>query len=92
MPGRRPRRITHHPVAMRVLAGVGDASLGEWAEAGERAWHVRRRLSAAEEALVGPALDRRGTDEYERRLAAAMADTADPVRLSRFAEYERRPR
>jgi len=34
---------------------------------GDLAFHVRRRLSAAEQAHVGPALDIRRTDEARRR-------------------------
>jgi hypothetical protein len=36
---------------------------------GDHAFHVRRRLSAAEQALVGPALDIRRTPEAIRRAA-----------------------
>jgi len=53
--------------ALRQLAGAGDASLGEWCEFTGRAYHVRRRLSAAEESLVGPAIDVRGTAEAASR-------------------------
>lgn len=81
--------MTHLPLAMRVLAGVGDASLGQWEEAGERAYHLRRRLSAAEEALVGPAVDLRGQCEFQLRLEAALPDS-NPSLLLRFAEHERR--
>lgn len=55
-------------VALAELAGVGDADLGEWIELGGRAVHVRRRLSAEEEALVGPVIDIRGTAEAAERL------------------------
>jgi len=52
-----------------ALTGVGDANLGEWVEWTGRAFHLRRRLSAAEAPLVGPVLDIRGdTAEVERRL------------------------
>ena len=53
--------------AERELAGVGDAALGEWREYSGRAFHLRRRLNAAEEQSVGPAVDVRGTDEARRR-------------------------
>jgi hypothetical protein len=55
-------------MANRVLDGVGDPRRGEWVEIG-RALHLRRRLSAAEAAIVGPVVDVRGTPEAARRVA-----------------------
>lgn len=57
-------------LADRVLAGVGDARLGEWeqsrlAEGG--AFHLRRRLSVDEAARVGPVVDVRCTAEARDR-------------------------
>jgi hypothetical protein len=44
--------------------------LGEWIERGERAWHLRRRLSTAEVAVSGCVLrDIRGTPEADLLLA-----------------------
>jgi hypothetical protein len=57
-------------LALRMLAGVGDASRGEWWERGGFATHLRRRLSVAEDARVGPVVDVRGTAEAARRFAA----------------------
>ena len=59
--------------AERQLAGVGDASLGEWREMGGRAFHLRRRLTTAEACGVGPVLDVRGTKEAAER-AAMLGD------------------
>ena len=53
--------------AERELAGVGDAALGEWRERGERAFYIRRRLSAAEQKRVGPVVDIRRTPEAGQR-------------------------
>jgi hypothetical protein len=53
--------------AERQLANVGDASLGEWREWTGRAFHIRRRLAAAEEALTGPMADIRKTPEARER-------------------------
>lgn len=50
-----------------MLQGVGDAALGEWVEDGEIAYHIRRRMTAAEDALVGPVVDVRGTPEALQR-------------------------
>jgi hypothetical protein len=62
-------------IARRALHGVGDAKLGEWVEQGERGvFHLRRRLSAAEAALVGPARDIRGTEEERVRMEALFAE------------------
>jgi hypothetical protein len=54
-----------------VLDGVGDASLGQWEERGETAWHLRRRLTTEEQASIGPACDLRGTKEAQHRLTNA---------------------
>jgi len=54
--------------ALTALNGVGDPSVGEWEEMGEKAYHIRRRLTALEERRVGPVVDVRGTSEARRRL------------------------
>jgi hypothetical protein len=59
-----------------ALAGVGDATLGEWETPGDIALHVQRRLTPAEAAMVGPLLDIRGTPEAERRAAVVRARVA----------------
>lgn len=60
--------MTMRQFAFLALIGVGDASRGEWEEWTGRAYHVRRRLSAAEQASVGDAVDIRGTAEAVKRL------------------------
>jgi hypothetical protein len=55
--------------AERQLAGVGDASLGEWRETGQKAVHIRRRLTAREQLLVGPVVDIRRSAEARMRAA-----------------------
>ena len=55
--------------ARRALRGVGSPELGEWEELGDRAAHVRRRLSSREEAVTGPVVDIRGSQEATERLA-----------------------
>ena len=71
-PGRADSRWRElRPIALAILAGVGDASAGEWDQRRPRAYHVRRRLSAEEQALTGPVLDcRRSALEWQRRLVA----------------------
>lgn len=54
--------------AFAALTDVGNAALGEYEEYSGRAFHLRRRLSLAERALVGEVVDVRGTPEGERRL------------------------
>ena len=61
VPERELRRMT-----ATVLDGVGDRRRGEWFQR-ETAIHHRRRLSAAEEAVVGPVVDVRGTPEAVAR-------------------------
>lgn len=56
--------------ARKVLTGVGNADLGEWEEFTGYAFHLRRRLSKAEEGLVGVVVDVRGTPEAVRRFEA----------------------
>jgi hypothetical protein len=58
-------------VALTMLESVGDANAGEWHHWSGRAFHVRRRLSAAEIELTGPAVDVRGTPEARARAEAA---------------------
>lgn len=54
-------------IAREELAGVGDATLGEWTEQGDVAVHLRRRLTEAEARDIGPVVDVRGTWEGEKR-------------------------
>jgi hypothetical protein len=61
----------------RHLAGVGDRA-HEWFEDTGFAVHLRRRLTAAEAAAVGPVVDIRGTPEARARYAAAR-DRLPPV-------------
>ena len=57
-------------LAERALAGVGDVTLGEWREVGEKAVHVRRRLTPGEMAAGGIAtvVDVRRTEEHAARV------------------------
>lgn len=86
---------TGNPVAARAacyraLDGVGDASLGEWLDdTSAVAVHLRRRLSRAEELVVGPACDVRGTAEAHRRLQA-MLPTLRRVGAAAWARQEAR--
>ncbi len=63
-------------LAERALTGVGDKTLGEWREVGEKAVHIRRRMSDEERTLAG-GLDvrdiRNKREEYDR-LNALFAD------------------
>jgi hypothetical protein len=70
--------------AERQLAGVGDASLGEWREWSGVAFHLRRRLSESEQRAVGPVVDIRGTGEALRRAVplAHMLHLAPPEVLA----------
>lgn len=57
---------------MNAIKGVGDATLGAWEERGEKAYHVRRRLSVKEQAVIGDACDIRASDEARERLEKAL--------------------
>jgi hypothetical protein len=63
-------------MAERALQGVGQAALGEWREHGQRAVHIRRRLSDEERERAGGlgTRDIRGTAEEEQRFHALLAD------------------
>lgn len=65
----RPKRAELRRLCYRHLAGVGDMAV-EFLEWGGRAYHVKRRLTAAEMAITGPVVDCRGTREATDRLAA----------------------
>lgn len=54
--------------AENALLNVGDPSRGEWHEWSGKAYHIRRRLNAEEDLLVGPVEDIRGTVEATMRL------------------------
>lgn len=63
-------RMALEAQAERELAGLGDATRGEWREFTGRAFHLRRRLSAEEELQVGPVRDIRRTPEAQQRARA----------------------
>jgi hypothetical protein len=72
--GRGDTKRESERLARMALNGVGDAALGEWVEQGERGVvHVRRRLSAAEQAEHGLEVrDIRGTPEETWRQLALI--------------------
>lgn len=59
-------------MAYEQLGSKGDASLGEWTDDRQEAFHLRRRLSAAEQELIGPAIDLRGTEEALKRFDSVV--------------------
>jgi hypothetical protein len=55
---------------------------GQWVEWTGYAYHVRRRLTKAEQSVVGAAVDLRGTPEAASRFEAVRALLPEPaVRL-----------
>jgi hypothetical protein len=76
VPSREIQDEQSKQIAVDALSGVGDAGLGEWIQEGNpgptggaRVWHVRRRLSTAEQAASGLSIsDLRGTDDGTARL------------------------
>lgn len=65
---------------MKALHDVGDASRGQWEEWSGTVYHVKRRLSSEEQAVVGEAKDIRGTQEAEERRQAMQCYVPSHVR------------
>lgn len=91
--GGLPIRAQLEAECERQLAGVGDPELGEWHEWSGLAYHIRRRLTEAEQARVGPVMDIRRTPEAIRRAisvgsmlrlapAEVLAEELGPVNLT----------
>lgn len=79
-------------MAERALAGVGDASLGEWRQRGNGGVvHIRRRMTAIEDAQVGPLLDIRGTAQERARLYRLAKDAPQLAAFirTRIPEFDR---
>lgn len=67
-----------------ALAGVGEGKdILEWTG---YAFHLRRRLTAAEQAIVGDVVDCRGTDEWQRRFDAIKARLPEIARRMALEE------
>ncbi len=77
-------------IALRALSGVGDEAR-QWEQARPAAFHLRRRLTAAEEAITGPAIDYRGTAEAKFR-AINMGVHLARIPRELLAEDLNRPR
>lgn len=58
--------------AYDALEGVGDEIRGQWEQWNEEAgvFHLRRRLTTEEQAVIGDTKDIRGTQEAEKRQQA----------------------
>lgn len=59
-------------LALKALSSVGDPT-AQWEEDRPLAFHVRRRLTQAEQAITGPVRDLRGTAEGRERWEAQRA-------------------
>ncbi len=75
--GHRATKAWLRKRARRALFGVGGAR--EWEDFNPRlgVFHLRRRLSDAEEALTGPALDIRESVEANGRYARVCTETSN---------------
>jgi hypothetical protein len=73
-------------LALSALAGVGAPQLGQWVQERPLAYHVRRRLTPAEQAIVGDVVDLRGTTEAVMRFER-MREVV-PASLLRCASSE----
>lgn len=76
--------------ALEVLEGIGDDGLGQWEERGVKAYHIRRRLTPAEQEAIGQACDLRGTREAQERLSAAWRYLPTFMRSAASTEIERK--
>ena len=72
-------------IAARNLAGVGNP-MREWINVSDNAYHLRRRLKLAEQAITGNAVDLRNTVEALDRLEALRSELPDE--LLAFASAE----
>lgn len=77
-------------VALQQLEGVGDRE-HEWHEWTGRAYHIRRRLTAAEQEQTGPAVDCRGTAEWNRRYSDAAHKLPSVAKRMALEEAADRP-
>jgi hypothetical protein len=79
-------------VALAALNGVGSKLLGEWHHARPMAYHIRRRLTAEEQTITGPAIDIRGSAEARNRVNALFVSLGDrvPPTLLNIAREEAR--
>jgi len=76
-------------VALEALGGVGDGGLGEWKEIGDKAVHIRRRVSDRERASIGglDVVDVRGTPEATRRIDRIRPFVPIAMRQAKTAEF-----
>lgn len=79
-------------LAKKALRGVGEPLRGQWIERGERAMHVRRRLSRAEQMHVGDVRDLRQTEEGWTRLRAVVDVIPPQARQGALEEIQEIPR
>ena len=79
-------------LSLLALDGVGDFERGEWFEWTGYSAHVRRRLRRSEEAVIGPVVDLRGTDEGRHRFEAIKSLLNPRMRLMALEELSERPR
>jgi hypothetical protein len=75
--------------AEHQLAGVGDRTLGEWRERGDKAMHLRRRLTAKEMlyANIKSVCDVRGTPEQITRVDRMRPFLPPSVQGLRVEQY-----
>lgn len=69
-------RKTRRRMALKILRGLGDSALGEWIEDNAIAYHVKRRLTAGEEARTGGVIDLRGTIEGDDIMRGFLASVS----------------
>lgn len=74
-------------LALERLEGVGD-KCQEWHEWTGSCFHVRRRLTAEEETVIGPAQDCRRSGEGRRRYEAIKDALHPRARLMALEELE----
>lgn len=70
-------------MALQALDGVGDKAAGEWHEARERAYHIRRRMTQDEMSMGKIELrDVRGTHEAAQRVERIVRVVPQVKRLA----------
>lgn len=92
LPTVRPIEKYLRRAVRKALGGVGDPEAGEWEEFTGYAFHLRRRLLAEEQLVVGEVVDVRGTPEALCRFELMKSHLRGPLVEFAVKELGEKPR